>query len=229
MGALWMIGIVSFCTAAPRLAGQDLDTKSSQREQASPVLLHRPRYQVQPGDVLDLSFPLSPSFNSTVTVGPDGYVSLLAAGDVYVAGKSLPAVREELHSAYSKTLHDPIVNVDLKSFQKPYFMVSGQVGHPGKFDLLGQDVTVVEALAMAGGETQSAKTSQVLLFRHMPGGSMVEVRKLNLNKMLQKGNLQEDPVLQMGDLVYVPESTLTKIGRFLPTSSLGLYAAPPIP
>jgi protein involved in polysaccharide export with SLBB domain len=225
--------VVWLLAGASAWAGQNYlpkrDGNGASQQQSAPVLLKRPRYQIQPGDVLVLSFPISPTFNRTVTVAPDGYVSLDDVGDVYVAGKSLPGVRKTLHTVYAKILNDPIVNVDLKSFQKPYYMVSGQVGRPGKFDLLGQKVTVVEALAMAGGETANAKTSQVLLFRHVPGGAMVEVRKLNLKKMLKKGNLQEDPVLQVGDLVYVPQNTISKIARFLPTSSLGLYTQPVIP
>ncbi len=231
--ALGMMVAVWFLAGAFAWAGQndlpEQDGDGAKQQQAGPVLLQRPRYQIQPGDILVLSFPISPTFNRTVTVAPDGYLSLDGVGDVYVAGKSLAEVRTALHAVYEKILHDPIVNVDLNTFQKPYFMVSGQVGRPGKFDLLGQKVTVVEALAMAGGETQRAKTTQVLLFRHMPGGAMVEVRKLNLKKMLKKGNLQEDPVLQAGDLVYVPQNAISKIERFIPTSSMGVYAAPPIP
>jgi len=227
MVAVWFLAGTFAWAGRNDVLKQDGD--SAKTQQASPVLLQRPRYHIQPGDILVLNFPISPTFNRSVTVAPDGYLSLDGVGDVYVAGKSLADVRKAIRTAYAKILHDPIVNVDLSSFQKPYFVVSGQVGHPGKFDLLGQKITVVEALAMAGGETPNAKTTQVLLFRHMPGGAMVEVRKLDLKKMLKKGNLQEDPVLQAGDLVYVPQSTISKIMRFLPTSSMGLYATPPIP
>jgi protein involved in polysaccharide export with SLBB domain len=100
--------------------------------------------------------------------------------------------------------------------------VGGEVGHPGKYDIR-EDVTVAEALALAGGATTNAKSSQVLLFRRVPGGSLVEVRKLNLKSMLSKGDLREDVRLEPGDLVYVPKSTIGKISRFLPSTSVGLY------
>ena len=231
--AIWLFIAAWLLSASPALARQSHDLKqsggSAKQQHARPVLVRRPRYRIHPGDVLVFTFPISPNFNQTQTVAPDGYVSLLDVGQVYVAGQTLPQVHKTLYATYSKILHHPIVNVDLKSFQQPYFVVSGEVAHPGRFNLLGQSVTVVEGLAMAGGETTMAKTSQVLLFRRLASGSMVEVRKLNLKKMLKKGNLQEDPILQAGDLVYVPQNRLSKIGRFLPTSSLGFYAAPPIP
>lgn len=226
VAAFWLIAGVFALAGQNTLSKQDVSSINQQKP--TPVLLQRPRYKIHPGDVLVIGFPISPDFNQTVTVAPDGYVSLLGVGSLYLVGESLPQARKSLYAAYTKILHDPIMNVDLKSFQEPHFVVSGQVTHPGRFDLLGQNVTVVEGLAMAGGETPNAKTSQVLLFRRMPGGSMVEVRKLNLKKMLKKGNLVEDPVLQAGDMVYVPQTTMSKIGRFLPTSSLGIYAAPPM-
>lgn len=190
---------------------------------AAPQLEQRPRYRIEPGDVVDLSFPIAADFNQTVTVAPDGYVALRGVGDFYAAGKSLPELREALVTAYSGILHDPIVNVDLKDFQKPFFIVNGQVAHPGKFDLR-ENITVTEALAIAGGATENAKSSQVLLFRRLPGGTMVEVRKLDLKKMLKKGDLTEDMMLQPGDLIFVPQTAISKIERFLPTSSMGMYS-----
>ena len=192
---------------------------------SSPTLQLRRRYHIQPGDVLELSFPLTPEFNQTITVTPDGYVALRGVGEISVAGLSLPELREELRKSYSGILHDPLVNVDLKDFQKPYFTVGGQVGHPGKYELR-EDTTVAEALAIAGGMTTSSKSSQILLFRHLPGGSMMEVRKLNIKKMLKTGDLREDARLQPGDLVYVPKNLISTIERFLPTSSMGMYATP---
>lgn len=191
-------------------------------EKAVPELHERPRYHIERGDVLDLVFPLEVDFNQDVTVTPDGYVSLRGLSDLYVAGKSLPELHDALIAAYSGILHNPIINVALKDFQKPFFIVNGRVAHPGKFDLR-EDITVSQALAIAGGVTDAGKSSQILLFRHMPGGTMVEVRKLDMKKMLSKGDLTEDAVLQPGDLIFVPQNVISKIQRFLPTSSLGLY------
>jgi polysaccharide biosynthesis/export protein len=190
---------------------------------AAPQLQQRPRYHIEQGDVIDLVFPLETDFNQTLTVAPDGYVALRGVGDFYAAGKSLPELHDALLTAYAGILHNPIINVDLKDFQKPYFIVNGQVAHPGKFDLR-ENINVSEALAIAGGATEKAKSSQVLLFRRMPGGTMVEVRKLDVKKMLKKGNLTEDVVLQPGDLIFVPQNTISKIQQFLPTSSMGMYS-----
>lgn len=227
----WLAG--TLCDAQDRSSMQRVDSSqqvgaASQVARAmGPTLQERQRYRIEPGDVLDLGFDLSPEFNQTVTVAPDGYVSLRGVGDIPVSGKSLPELREALRQAYSRILHNPIVSVELRDFQKPYFVVGGQVGHPGKYDLR-EDTTVTEALAIAGGSTPSSKNSQVLLFRRVPNGSMTEVKKLNLNKMMKHHDLREDVRLEPGDMLFVPQNTISKIEHFIPTSSVGLYA-PGIP
>ena len=125
-----------------------------------------PRYKLRPGDMFDVSFELSPEFNQTVSVQPDGFITLRGVGDVRVQGQTVPELTETLRKAYGQILHDPLISVTLKDFEKPYFIADGQIGHPGKYDLRG-DTTLTEAIAIAGGFNDSAKHSQVLLFRRV--------------------------------------------------------------
>jgi polysaccharide export outer membrane protein len=197
---------------------------AGERGQA-PQLQHRNRrYQLHSADVLELNFPFTPEFNQTVTVQPDGYITLRGVDSIRVEGQTLPELNDSLRAVYGKILHDPVINVELKDFEKPFFIVGGEVGHPGKFDLRGE-TTATEAVAIAGGLRDSAKHSQVVLFHRVPDG-WVQVKKLNMKKMLKDANLEEDAYLQPGDFLYVPKNTMSKIGRFIPTSSLGLYANP---
>src|SRR5437870_4962478 len=90
-----------------------------------------PRYQLRPGDVMELTFTFTPEFNQTVTVQPDGYINLRGAGDARVQDQTTPQVVETVRAAYSKILRDPAITVELKEFEKPYFVVGGEVIHPG--------------------------------------------------------------------------------------------------
>ncbi len=182
------------------------------------------RYTINPSDVLELSFQLTPEFNQTVTVQPDGYITLREVGDLQAAGQTLPALTESIKAAYSKILHDPVISVDPKDFEKPYFVVGGQVGKPGKFDWRG-DVTLTQAIAIAGGFTDASKHSQVLLFRRV-SDHWTEAKIINVKKMLSSGNLQEDPELKPGDMLFVPKNAFSKIKPFLPTTSAGVFANP---
>jgi polysaccharide biosynthesis/export protein len=185
-----------------------------------------PRYQVRKGDSFDLDFELSPEFNQTVAVQPDGYVSLKGVGSMFVEGQTVPELTETVKAAYAKTLHDPVITISLKNFEMPYFIASGQVAKPGKYDLRS-DLTVTEAVAIAGGFNDKAKHSQVVLFRPVPGGGY-EAKLLNVKKLLATRNLAEDVQLQPGDMLYVPQNALSKIRPFLPTSSMGAYYNPAV-
>jgi polysaccharide export outer membrane protein len=116
------------------------------------------------------------------------------------------------------------VTVVLKDYDRPYFVASGEVARPGKYELRG-DTTVTEALAMAGGFNGQAKRSQVVLFRRV-SDELVETRLLDVKHMLKATDLREDLHLKPGDLLYVPQNTMSKVQRLMPTSSLSMYLNP---
>jgi polysaccharide export outer membrane protein len=190
-----------------------------------PELHHRnPRYQLVKDDVLQLNFALTPEFNQSVTVQPDGFITLLGVGDLHVEGQTVPDVTESIRAAYSKTLHNPILTVRLTEFEKPYFIAGGEVGHPGKFELRG-DTTLAQAVAIAGGFTEASKHSQVWLFRRV-SNDWVETKQFDVKKMLKTGNLSEDAHLRPGDMLYVPKNTLSKVKRFIPITTVGAFFNP---
>ena len=188
--------------------------------------LHRrnPRYQLCKDDALQLNFALTPDLNQTVTVQPDGYITLQGAGDLHVEGQTIPDVTEAIRVAYEKTLHNPIITVRLMDFDKPYFIVGGEVGHPGKFELRS-DTTLTQAVAIAGGFTEASKHSQVWLFRRV-SNDWAETHQYNLKEMLKTGDLHEDAHLRPGDMLYVPKNTISKIKRFIPIVTVGTYFNP---
>jgi len=183
-----------------------------------------PLYRLCPSDVVEIGFTVAPEFNQTLTVQPDGYVMLKDAGMIEVQGLNLDQFSEAVQKAYRGYLHDPQVAVSLKDFQRPYFIVGGEVGKPGKYELRS-DTTVAEAVQIAGGLTQQAKHSQVVLFRRV-NDDLVETRLLNLKKMLKESALKEDAHLRAGDMVFVPQNSISKIARFLTKPSLSMYMNP---
>jgi polysaccharide biosynthesis/export protein len=172
-----------------------------------------PRYRICRDDVLLLSFPLSPELNQRVTVQPDGFISLQSQGDIHVEGLTVAGAVEAVKKAYAGTLHDPIVAVDLADFQKPFFTVLGQVGKPGQYDLR-YDITVTQAIAVAGGFSATGKT-QVFLYRSV-SSNWAEVRELKINDLLKGKNISEDVHLRPGDMIFVPEKAITKFQRYVP-------------
>ncbi len=220
------VGQESPSTISPGRAHQGSSgALSSENEPGRPALHRRNwRYQIRRGDVLELSFSFTPEFNQTVTVQPDGYITLRGLGDVAAEGKTLPELTQGLRAAYGRILHEPVITVDLKDFEKPYFIVGGEVWHPGKFELRS-NITASAAIAIAGSFRDTAKHSQVLLIRPV-SDEWAEVKVLNLKKMLQTRNLQEDPYLQPGDMLFVPKNTLSKVKPFIPIPGVGFSFYP---
>jgi polysaccharide export outer membrane protein len=183
-----------------------------------------PLYRLAKSDTVDLSFTFSPEFNQSLTIQPDGFLALKGAGTMYAEGLTVPELQQAVVRAYSGVLHEPEITVTLKDFQKPYFLASGEVARPGKYELRG-DLTVNEAVAIAGGFTQQALHSQVVLFRRV-STSVAETHVIDVKKMLNSRDLREDWHLQPGDFVYVPQSRISKIRRYVPTNSLSWYLNP---
>jgi len=204
------------------------ETKADNQSSASPKVPgfqeRYPRYQLLPGDSMDLVFEFSPEFNQTVIIQPDGYISLRGIGDVHVSSETLPELVTTLQNAYSKILNKPAISVVMKDFEKPYFIANGQLQHPGKYDLHG-DTTLTEGLAMAGGLTEKSKHSQVVLFRRV-SSQWTEARVVDVKQMFKDRNLSEDYLLRPGDMIYVPQNNMSKISRFLPTTAVNTYFGP---
>ena len=198
------------------------DPSQSSKAGSQPELEQRnPRYVIERQDELLLSFPLSPELNQTVTVQPDGYINLQNGRSVHAQGLSVPELVDAIKAAYAGILHNPVVNVDLKDFQKPFFTVSGQVGKPGQYELRA-NITVAEAIAVAGGLAPTAK-SQIFLF-HRTSDQWFEVKKVNLKDLMHGKNVDEDASLKPGDMIFVPETFITKFRKYVPYSvNAGTY------
>ena len=229
-GALVTLTLVCAAQAGPQSNGAVAAGTSSPAASASSKAGNVPqfqerdsRYRIVPGDVFDVSFDLSPEFNQQLlTVQPDGFVTFRGIGDVKVEGLTMPQLREAVRNGYSKTLHDPIISITLREFQKPFFIADGQLGHPGKYELHGP-LTLTEGIAMAGGFLESSKHSQVVLYRRVDD-QWTSAQVINVKKMEGDRDLKEDPLLHPGDMLFVPKNRLSKVKPFIPTTNVGMAA-----
>lgn len=221
------VAILLVCAAARAQQGLALEqpakTLSPGDGESLPPSERNPRYRICRDDVLSLSFPLSPELNQKLTVQPDGFIELQSAGNLHVEGLTVPEAVEAVKKAYANVLHNPIVDLDLADFQKPFFTVSGQVAKPGQYDLR-YDTTVTQAIAVAGGFEGTAK-DQVFLYRAV-SSNWAEVREIKLKDILRGKHVGEDVHLHPGDMIFVPENKITKFRKYVPYT---LALTPPTP
>ena len=171
------------------------------------------RYRITPGDVLEIAFPYVADFNQTVSVQPDGYISLKEAPDMRVQGRTVAQVKADLLQAYGAFVRDPILTVTLKEFEKPYFVAGGEVSKPGRYELRSA-TTLTQALALAGGPTRGANVGQVVLYRRFDGDRL-EVKQINVKRMFARKDLSEDVMLRPGDMFFIPRGIIGKLAPML--------------
>ena len=123
---------------------------------------HYPEYRLERSDVVEVKYRYTPEFDQTLTVGPDGHVSLTGLGDLVAAGLTVHQFRDKLVSLSSQRLVNPEITVTLKEFDKPHVYVEGEVNTPGRVELRG-DLSILDAIAVAGGFKNIAKQSEVLI------------------------------------------------------------------
>jgi len=181
-----------------------------------------PRYRIEPTDVLEIHYRYTPEFDQTVTVQPDGFVTLQIVGDLKLQGLTLDQVKAALLEKASLRLKDPEITLILKDFEKPYFVVGGEVEKPGRFEMRGQ-VTALQAIAIAGGfKNASAKHSQVILFRRV-GPDLAKTEILDLKAAMKPSAQEALADLRPGDMLIVPQNTVSKIERFIKWANIGMY------
>ncbi len=222
--ALFALLFVLPCAAQTQVADANTADHSDPISANQHFNERNPRYHLGRGDVLEVAFPRTPEFNQTVTVQPDGFIDLHGAGDLHVLGLTVPGALEAIKTAYAKILHDPLITLELKDFEKPYFSAFGQITKPGRYEIRGE-ITVTQAIALSGGFRDGAKDTEVLLLRRF-SPDLTEVKRVSVKEMLKTGNLSEDPLIQSGDILFIPKSKMGKIDRFIPNSSIGAMMRP---
>src|SRR5947207_2307648 len=88
-------------------------------------------YLLQPSDVVEIHYRYTPEFDQNAVLQPDGYASLYVVGNIKLADLTLEQARAQIAGAASRRLSNPEVNIVLKDFQRPQFVVAGEVVNPG--------------------------------------------------------------------------------------------------
>ena len=156
-------------------------------------------YRIGPEDMLQISVWKNEAMTRTVPVRPDGMISLPLLNDVQAAGLTPMELRDLLVKGLAEYMPSPEVSVILTDVRSFKVSVVGEVTRPARYELKSW-TTVLDALALAGGFTQFATRSRIVILR--PNGKAMTRIPFNYNKVT--GGEQENFYLQNGDIVLVP-------------------------
>lgn len=156
-------------------------------------------YRLVPGDKLRIEVYKDPQISQTLQIRPDGKISLPLVGDVAAAGRTPVALRDSITTSLKEYITNPVVTVIVVEFEPQSVSVMGEVERPGPVPIKGK-LSVLEALAVAGGFKDFANTKNITIRR--PTASGVQIIRFNYRDAV-KG--EGKPLyLQPGDLVIVP-------------------------
>jgi polysaccharide export outer membrane protein len=156
-------------------------------------------YVLGPGDTIDIVIYGEADLSRSVTVKPDGAVSLALLGEVKAAGKTTKQFADELVRLYKKYLKQPSITVTVREFRVDRIYILGQVSRPGEYQLR-LATGIMELLASAGGPTNRADLAKVVVIR-----GKTEAMQLNLLEAFAT-NRNPDVKLLAGDVLFIPET-----------------------
>ena len=170
---------------------------------------YEPPYRVFPGDEIEITTPSAPELNKTVTVQPDGRVSLPLLHSIMLADRTLPEVEATLSQAYAAELLRPQVYASVKAAPLKVF-VGGEVDKAGVYDMPG-DINALQGVILAGGFRTTAERGRVVIIRRGPDGRAM-MRTVNLQRGIGDPARTDLVPLRRFDIVYVPRSGLAELG-----------------
>jgi polysaccharide export outer membrane protein len=183
------------------LAAAVRPASAAQAPPQSPPVEEVPSYSVAPGDVLKIAVWKEPELSGEVFVRLDGMITVPLVGDIRAAGKTTGQIAAEVRDGLRPFLETPQVTVTVSQAVSARFYVIGEVTTSGAFPLTGR-ITVLQALALAGGFREFAKRERIVVIRESRG----ERKAIPFNfRDLEAGiNLDQNIVVEAGDTVIVP-------------------------
>jgi polysaccharide export outer membrane protein len=185
------------CAVAPAAAGKDKD--ADKKPLSSPPALSD-EYRLGPGDKLRIEVYKDAQLSQSAQIRPDGKITLPLIGDVKAAGLTPIELRDTMTKSLKEYVTNPTVTVIVVEATTPLAYVMGEVNHPGAITLQSP-LTIIQALALAGGLKDFADAKNIRVLRRTASG--VQTIAFNYKEALRSsGDLI---YLRPGDTVVVPD------------------------
>jgi polysaccharide export outer membrane protein len=213
---LFTLSLNNGCSVRPRSEGETSSVNkavvpvrtASQRANERPA-----EYRLGYGDVVEVKFFNDGQYNETVPVRPDGRISLQRVGDLNVVGMSPAELDKIVTNIYSEILLEPDVTILVREFGGQQCYVMGEVEKPGSYPIV-RGMTLMRAIATAGGAKGTAKLNSVLLIRG-DENQKAEIAKVDIDLSSLATNPDRDIPVRAFDVIYVPRTFIADVNSFV--------------
>ncbi|MGZ8430182.1 MAG: polysaccharide biosynthesis/export family protein [Candidatus Deferrimicrobiaceae bacterium] len=159
-------------------------------------------YRIGPGDILNIEVWKDNTLSRPVTVLPDGKISFPLIGELTAGDRTVAELKKEIEAKILRYVPDSPLTVEVRQVNSLHIYVLGRVNAPGRF-ILSSNVTVLQALAIAGGPNAFANRSKIRIFREKSGKTTMSP-PFDYDEVTAGRNIQTNVLLERGDVIFVP-------------------------
>jgi polysaccharide export outer membrane protein len=171
------------------------------------ALIVTPDYYIGPEDILEIIVWRNADLSKEVTVRPDGRISLPLIGDIEANGLTPAGLTARIADRLKQFKETPTVSVIIRNVNSYTIYVLGEVTKPGRYPLQSK-TTLLQAITMAGGFTQTAARDQLVVFRLREGKNSEEKLKASYYDIVMKDGNKQNVLLKPGDTIVIPSETM---------------------
>ncbi len=204
-----LIGMIGMTGCAPAVEPRYLQTDHFDAVSDNP-----PEYRIGPGDELAVVLPYNPELNYEGPVGPDGRFTMPIVGTVGTLGKTVPQAEASIDKALSerRIVAASHASVSIRHYAQVVY-VGGEVKLPGAIPLRGR-MDPLQAISVAGGLLDTARSEQVVIIRQGPGGRPV-LRTVDIEALVHTGDVGQAVALEPQDTIFVPKSSIAEVDQWI--------------
>jgi polysaccharide export outer membrane protein len=192
---------LSVLVAACSASLPSVSTLAREEKPAQAAVSSDDAYVIGPGDVLAIDVWKEPTLSKQVSVRLDGKMSMPLVNDIDAAGLTCKQLRDQLIEKYTSYVDAPEVSVTLVESRSKKIYLLGKVNKPGEYPLQ-KNMTVVQAISLAGGLTEWADSSDIKLIRKMKG--VQKTFRVNHDAIVSGKDLSQNVLLEPDDTIFVP-------------------------
>ena len=169
-------------------------------------------YSLGPDDIIRISVLRHPEFSGDFRIEPNGYVCLPYFDPIKAEGLSKFQLRDKLAAVLSDFIEKPSVDVRIIEYNSQSIYVVGAVARPGRYSTQGKKMTVRDAITAAGMPTRGASLRFAYIFSPEPD---IPKKAVKLYDLLYRGKMEDNIIIQPGEIIYVRSTVISKLGIFL--------------
>jgi polysaccharide export outer membrane protein len=163
-------------------------------------------YRIHPLDILDINIYMEGDLQRYYRVSQNGFISYPFVGEVRVADLTVSELEEKLtHLLSPDYFVSPQITIFVEKYHPRRIFILGEVNNPGSYDIPPEkELTIVEAISLAGGFTEKAAVNKTKIIRVEDGQEKTILVKIS--NITKKGDKSKDAILKPNDIVIVPQS-----------------------